>query len=698
LAKISISIEGIDQTLTNLNYRQGSIKQKAISAIRTFYSSEDSIKKLNSIDTDVLIKSIWDVKDDPLKIKTKRRNFYSVKSSINRDLEKLSRKNKNPENITIADSNIFDMTEEAKSNLLSSFSDAVKTGDVDLEQATGLLKAVTDFLENIKMEDFENDSKDVIKQIKKILNKITGDVLSEEEDTDSTPGLKKLKDGENDFEDIEELDGDEELEEIEEGEELEEIEEDFESEDDELDDENIEVVDEEEDTEEIELAEDEEIEGDIDEIELDEDEELEEVEESGLLEKIQEEETIDLEDAEELEEDVDVEEIELDEDEELEEVEELDDNVEIIDDEDDIEEIELAEDEELTEQDFGGETENEDHIELEEDEELEEDVDVEEIELDEDEELEEIEELDDDVEEIELDEDEELEEVEELDEDELKALEEFREKKELAEHFDEILGDREKKYNKYATVPAGKYTIGTKKSLKSNLGFQQFDMPKVYISIYPVSNALFEIFIEETGYVTTAEKKGYGRVYYSRFKKNINGSTLNKNAGSEDVKGACWYKPSGPGSSLHKKRNHPVVQVSVDDAVAFVSWIGRRIPTEAEWESAARTDLGYRYPWGNEFDTQALNIEQCGLSDTSAVDKFDAYANEFKVVDMLGNVMEWTSDMEKPPIRSKKITKYCVAKGAAWNANNDVTISSRALFKPGFTSNTIGFRCLSEIS
>jgi formylglycine-generating enzyme required for sulfatase activity len=129
----------------------------------------------------------------------------------------------------------------------------------------------------------------------------------------------------------------------------------------------------------------------------------------------------------------------------------------------------------------------------------------------------------------------------------------------------------------------------------------------------------------------------------------------------------------------------------------FASWIGRRLPTEAEWESAARTDLGYKYPWGNKFDPKALNLEQSGLSDTSSVDDYDTFANEFKIIDMLGNVMEWTSDMESPPFKSSNSVKYCVAKGGAWNVRDDVTISSRILYKPGFTSNTIGFRCISEI-
>ena len=656
MANISISLEGIDQAIANLNYKAGSIKSKAVMAIRSCYTSEESIKNLNSIGTDALIRSIWEVEDDPLLIKAKRRNFSSIKSSINADLESLSQNSLNPENIIITESNIFDMTEEAKSHLLNSFSDAVKTGDINLDQATHLLKAVAEFLENIQVEKKDTDPEDIVSQIKKILDKITKNVLSEE-GPESDPEQKALSDvdeAEEILEDVEEI-------ELDEDESLEEVED--------LED-DIEEIELEEDQEIEDVEEIEEIEDDIDTIELDEDEEIEEV---SLEDDETPEEAGDLPG--------DVEEIELGEDEILEEVEEF---------EDDIEEIELDEDQEI---------ENIEEIEEAAEEE------VEEIELDEDQEIEDIEddidaiELDEDeeIEEVALEDDETLEEIDELDEDELKALEEYRQKKELAEHFDETLGDREKKFNKYTTVPEGKYTVGTQKSLKSSLELQEFSMPKVYIGIYPVTNALFEIFIEETGYITTAEQKGFGRVYHSRFKKNEKGSTWKKSAGSEDVKGAFWHQPTGPGSTLHGKRNHPVIQVSVHDALAYASWIGRRLPTEAEWEAAARSDLGYTYPWGDEFNIKALNIEQSGFSDTCAVDEYDAFANEFKIVDMLGNVMEWTSDVEPSPFPSGKDVLYCIAKGAAWNSKNDITLGSRGLFKPGFTSNTIGFRCISEI-
>ncbi len=620
LSNVSITLSGINTAVENLAYRQGTVKFRAITAIQSFYSSDAPPSEVSAIDTDTLIKIIWDVGDDFSKIRSKRRNFSSLKSSINKDLEKLAKKDKNPQNIVISDTtNTFDMTEEAKNNLLHSFSDAVKTKDLDLAKATDILKAVSDFLSEIDIVATEDESVDVISEIKKVLSKLGGHIL----------------DGDGD--DLEEI-------EVDEDEDIEEIE-----------------LDEDEDIEEVELDEDE----DIEEIELDEDEELEEI----------------------LDEELDDDDIELDEDEDIEEIE--------LDEDEDIEEVELDEDEDIEE------------IELDEDEELEEilddelDEDVEEIELDEDEDIDEVEELeldeDEELEEIDLDDDEELEEIDELDEEELQALEDFRNARELAEQFDDTLGEREKKFNAYVKIPKGIYTIGTQKALKASLELQQFEMPLVYMGKYPVTNALFEIFIEQTGYVTTAEKKGFGVVYHARYEKNGNTATWNKQAGSRDVKGACWYQPLGPGSTLHGKRNHPVVQVSVDDALAYASWIGRRLPTEAEWESAARTDLGFKFPWGNQFNPEALNLEKTGLSDTCPVDTYDSFANEFGMTDMLGNVMEWTSDREHPPFKTRERRRYNVAKGGAWNATGEVTISSRGLFRRDFTSNTIGFRCISEL-
>ncbi|WDP85972.1 MAG: SUMF1/EgtB/PvdO family nonheme iron enzyme [Desulfobacter sp.] len=503
MGNVTITLAGISEVVENLGYRSGSVKQRAIQAIQFYYRSEESINEVVSIDTDTLIRQIWDVGDDFSKIRSKRRNFSSLKSSINSDLKKLAKKELNSENLTLTETNTFDMTEEAKTSLLHSFTDAVQTGDLDLAKATDILKAVTDFLKDIDISASQDESIDIINQIKQVLGKLGTRILEEDQD--------------------------------------------------------------------------------VEEIEVDED----------------------------------AEEIEIDEDEEIEEVE--------------------------------------------------------------------------------IDEDEDLEEVDELDEEELEALEAFRNARELAEQFDDTLGEREKKFNAYVKIPEGIYTIGTQKALKSSLTLQEFEMPLVYMGKYPVTNALFEIFIEHTGYVITAEKKGFGVVYYSRYEKKGDTASWKNQAGSKDVKGACWYQPSGPGSTLHDKRNHPVVQVSVEDAFAYASWIGRRLPSEAEWEAAARTDLGYKYPWGNQFDIKALNIEKTERSQTSPVDFYDAHANEFGMTDMLGNVMEWTADMELPPFKTREKRPYNVAKGGGWNGLENITISSRGLFVPDFTANTIGFRCLSEL-
>ncbi|NDY72092.1 hypothetical protein EYB58_19000 [Desulfobacter hydrogenophilus] len=647
-----------------------------------------------------------------------------------------------------------------------------------------MLHAVAEFLDKIQPPDADNESTDIIEEIKKVLNRFGGGILDDHEgvggDGDGTleddVEIEEIEDDE--LEEVEEIDEDLEevdedllnaqIEEIEDDVEIEEIEDDELEEIDLGEDEDLEEVDEDllnaqieeiEDDVEIEEIEDDELEEveeidedqQLEEIDLGEDEDLEEVDEDLLNAQIEEiEDDVEIEDieddeleeVEEIDEDQQIEEIDLGEDEDLEEVdedllnaqiEEIEDDVEIEDIEDDeleeveeidedqqIEEIDLDEDEDLEEVDedlLDAQIEEIDDVveiedieddeleEIDEDlealEEIDEDTEIEDVELDEDEVLEEIEdiELDEDqeIKEVDLDEDEDLEELDELDEEELEALEEFRNARELAEQFDDFLGEREKKFNAYITIPAGTYTVGTEKSLKSSLALQPFDMPKVYMGKYPVTNALFEIFIEQTGYVTTAERKKVGTVYHSRFKKQGEKVVWSKQAGSSIVKGACWYQPIGPGSTLYGKRNHPVVQISVDDAFAYASWIGRRLPTEAEWEAAARTDMALKYPWGNQFDPGVLNIESSGLADTSSVDNYDHAANVFGMADMLGNVMEWTADTQPPPFATRKAKSFSVAKGGAWNAKDSVSISSRGLFPSDTTANIIGFRCISEL-
>ncbi|HKK91747.1 MAG TPA: hypothetical protein VJ936_10125, partial [Desulfobacteraceae bacterium] len=127
MAKVSITLQGIDQAIASLNYKASSTKAKCILAIRQHYTSEESISQLNPIDTDTLIQSVWDLEANPARIRAKRRNFSSIRSAITNDLNNLSRDD-NPDNITLTPDNLFDMTEEAKNTILGSFTDAVKTG------------------------------------------------------------------------------------------------------------------------------------------------------------------------------------------------------------------------------------------------------------------------------------------------------------------------------------------------------------------------------------------------------------------------------------------------------------------------------------------------------------------------------------------------------------------------------------------
>ncbi len=622
----SISLKGIDHAIENLNYRDNSIKHKVLSFIRHCYSSEQSIETLKSINTDSIVQAVWNTGDNTSKIRTKRRNFSSIKSSINADLKKLSKQNQNPENITITDANIFDMNEDAKNDLLQSFSNAVKTGETDINQIAELLKVVTDFLKESHEVSENNSFKDIVSQVKEIINKISTNMVMEPDfknhetgDNGETEEIGADKTGLNGTENTE---IDEELEEVE------------------IDDDEFEEIGDDVINDELEELKKEVVDEDLEEIEVAENEDLPE---------------------EEQEQDGDVETIELDDDEEIEEIDEDEFEEAEFDDNGDLEEIAVEEDENI------GEAEP-------------------------DEELPDANETDEN---IEIIDDDELEEVE-IDDDELDVIEKLRKEKELAKHFDNFLGENEKKYNNYIMVPAGKYTVGSKRNFKDTLQLQQIDMPELYCAQYPVTNSLFEIFVEQTGYVTLAEKKGSGTVFNGRFKRGEKLSIWKSTSGSTIVPGACWYQPQGPGSTIHGKKYHPVVQISVDDAWSFASWIGRRLPTEAEWEACARTDMGLKYPWGNEWKDGCCNTEKSSFADTTPVDKYDNFSNGLNISDLLGNVFEWTSDTESPPFNSSDKLVFNIAKGGGWAVKENITIGSRSLFKPGFTSNLTGFRCVSE--
>ena len=126
-------------------------------------------------------------------------------------------------------------------------------------------------------------------------------------------------------------------------------------------------------------------------------------------------------------------------------------------------------------------------------------------------------------------------------------------------------------------IPQGEYIVGSKAPEKDEQPEHRVRLSPFYMGTFPVTNALFEIFVEKTGYKTTAEKPGYATVYYGRLHKKVDEKTglvkytFNAAIRCETVYGACWYQPFAPDSTLYYKRNDPVVQVSLEDAMAFAA-------------------------------------------------------------------------------------------------------------------------------
>ena len=273
----------------------------------------------------------------------------------------------------------------------------------------------------------------------------------------------------------------------------------------------------------------------------------------------------------------------------------------------------------------------------------------------------------------------------------------------LAEEFDSYLGVMDRYYNHYILIPGGEYIVGSKKPRKDEKSEELISLLPFYIGRFPVTNGLFEIFVEKTGYKTVAEKVGYGNVYYGRCQRKKDEKTgfitsvWNSSLYCKIVEGACWYQPFGPGSTLYNKRNHPVVQISLDDAMAFAAWTGKRLPTEDEWEAAARTEKGWIFPWGKNWKKHCCNIEDSFTGDTTPVEKYAEFENDLGIVDTMGNILEWTSDNFSTLSDNKNRSEWHIAKGGSWISGDDIRLFSRfKIVAPEFHSNILGFRCVAH--
>jgi len=210
-------------------------------------------------------------------------------------------------------------------------------------------------------------------------------------------------------------------------------------------------------------------------------------------------------------------------------------------------------------------------------------------------------------------------------------------------------------------VPGGRYRMGDE-SAWSYPGdgegpVHEVEMPPFRIGPHAVTNRQFAEFVSATGWRSDAERYGWSFVFGGQLPddfpptRGVDGAPWWR-----QVMGADWSHPEGPKSDISDRANHPVVHVSWNDALAYCAWAGGRLPTEAEWEAAARGGLeGHPFPWGDDLEpggSHRMNVFQGefpggntgadGYFGTAPVDTFSP--NGYGLYNVCGNVWEWCSD------------------------------------------------------
>ncbi|MDX1810639.1 MAG: SUMF1/EgtB/PvdO family nonheme iron enzyme [Gammaproteobacteria bacterium] len=233
------------------------------------------------------------------------------------------------------------------------------------------------------------------------------------------------------------------------------------------------------------------------------------------------------------------------------------------------------------------------------------------------------------------------------------------------------LGD---KPNKMVKIPAGKFIMGTNERMPDEGPEMERTLDTYYIDIYEVTNLQYKAFIDAT---------------HRRSPQHFKNRTF----------------PEG-------KADHPVTYVSWKDANKYCKWAGKRLPTDEEWEKAARGTNGSVFPWGNEFDIEKANTPQRWAllekeGDTTPVGAFPEGKSVYGLYDMSGNVWEWTASWyEAYPGNTRKTEnygkKYKTLKGGSWwdcsfyQCGISAPLFNRSFFLRSTKNNSFGFRCAAD--
>ena len=281
-------------------------------------------------------------------------------------------------------------------------------------------------------------------------------------------------------------------------------------------------------------------------------------------------------------------------------------------------------------------------------------------------------------------------------------------------------------------LPGGPFTMGCDDAYPEERPAFRTEVGGFWMDVAPVTNAQFAAFVRATGYVTLAEQTPDLAHYPDADPALAVAGSLVFLPPTEAVPltdyrrwwkympGACWKHPEGPDTDLRGREQHPVVHVAHADALAYAQWAGKALPTEAEWEYAARGGLdGAPYAWGYAFTPRGQhlantwqgefpwhNLAEDGYAGTSPVGAFPP--NSYGLYDLIGNVWEWTADeftaRHQPgkgcctPARAGSTRARMVVKGGSHLCAPNYCQRYRPSARQGETADSstghIGFRCV----